>query len=516
MNYELLFRASLASLAKNYELKRKALTFCLLAAVILPCQAQRVLSLDSCRAMALRNNKQLAVSRLKQEVALNNRKAMRTKFLPKVDLVGGYEWMSKEISLLSDEQKEALSNLGTTVATQLGGNAGQFITNLDQQGLITPQQAAALGQKAQQFVGPIAETLNNAGTGLRNALRTDNRNMMAAAVMLKQPIFMGGAITAANKMADIAEHMSQVSTEGSVQNTLYNIDKTYWLVVSLKQKNKLAKGFLDLVTKLDADVQKLIREGFATKADGLKVSVKVNEAEMAVTQAEDGLTLARMLLCQECGLPMDTDIVLEDENRDELPAVAAADPSLGVQTAMEERTELKLLESVVDLKKQATKLTRAEYLPQVALVGGFMVSNPNVYNSFQQKFAGVWNVGVMVRVPVWNWFEGAYKIRSTKAATNIAAMELQEAREKIELQVNQEQFKVKEANKKYGMTLKNVEKADENLRCANLGFAEGVMTATEVMEAQTAWLQAQTQKIDAEIEVRLTQVSLKKSLGILN
>ena len=94
-------------------------------------------------------------------------------------------------------------------------------------------------------------------------------------------------------------------------------------------------------------------------------------------------------------------------------------------------------------------------------------------------------------------------------------MELAEASEMIELQVNQSQFKVKEANKKYSMSLKNVEKAEENLRCANLGFAEGVMTTTEVMEAQTAWLQAQTQKIDAEIDLRLSQLGLKKALGVL-
>ena len=111
--------------------------------------------------------------------------------------------------------------------------------------------------------------------------------------------------------------------------------------------------------------------------------------------------------------------------------------------------------------------------------------------------------------------EGTYKIRASKAATNIANMELAEATELIELQVNQSQFKMREANKKYGMSLKNVEKAEENLRCANLGFAEGVMTATEVMEAQTAWLQAQTQKIDAEIDLRLSQIGMKKALGVL-
>lgn len=94
-------------------------------------------------------------------------------------------------------------------------------------------------------------------------------------------------------------------------------------------------------------------------------------------------------------------------------------------------------------------------------------------------------------------------------------MELDDAREKVELQINQSSFKVSEANKRLIMANKNTERADENLRCANLGFKEGVMDVTDVMEAQTAWLQARSQKIDAEIDVRLTQINLKKVLGEL-
>lgn len=495
---------------------RKTVLLSLLASIVLPCNAQRVLSLDSCRAMALRTNKQVAVARMKQDVATNTRRAARTKYLPKVDAVGGYELLSKEVSLLNDDQKAALNNLGTNLVNGMSGSLTQTITGLAQQGLITPQQAQAFGQMASQSMPQLANTLNGMGTDIRRAFRTNNRNMMGLSVMVRQPVYLGGAITAANRIADINEQMMAHSADNIVQNTLYNVDQTYWLVVSLNQKNKLARSFLDLVTKLDSDVQKLIREGFATRADGLKVSVKVNEAEMAVTQAEDGLALARMLLCQQCGLPMDSHIVLEDENRDQLSAVSTADPDMGVETAWENRTELKLLGHAIDISRETTKLVRAAYLPQVAVVGGYMLTNPNVYNGFEKRFSGVWNIGLMVRVPIWNWQEGAYKVRATRAATSIASLELDEARELIELQVSQEQFKVKEANKKYGMSLKNVEKAEENLRCANLGFAEGVMSATEVMEAQTAWLQAQTQKIDAEIDVRLTQVGLKKALGVLN
>ena len=94
-------------------------------------------------------------------------------------------------------------------------------------------------------------------------------------------------------------------------------------------------------------------------------------------------------------------------------------------------------------------------------------------------------------------------------------MNLDDTREKIHLQITQSQFKVKEAQKKLNMAMKNIASADENLRCANLGFKEGVMEVADVMAAQTAWQKAQSQKIDAEIDVKLTQVGLNKALGIL-
>jgi outer membrane protein TolC len=174
-----------------------------------------------------------------------------------------------------------------------------------------------------------------------------------------------------------------------------------------------------------------------------------------------------------------------------------------------------MLQNMVDMGKQTTNMLKAGNLPQVLLMGGYAVSNPNLYNGFQRKFAGVWNVGVLVRVPIWNWGDVAYKVRAAKGATAIATLQRDEAREKIELQVSQSRFKVNEASKKLEMARKSTERAEENLRTANLGFQEGVISTTIVMEAQTAWLQAQSQKIDAEIDVKLSQVNLQKALGTL-
>ena len=144
-----------------------------------------------------------------------------------------------------------------------------------------------------------------------------------------------------------------------------------------------------------------------------------------------------------------------------------------------------------------------------------MITNPNVYNGFQKRFSGVWNVGVTVQMPVWNWFEGRYKVRASRAATSMARMELSDVQEKINLQVTQSRFKVKEAHKRLIMANNNVKSAEENLRCAQVGFREGVIPSTDVMAAQTAWQKAHSDKIDAEVDLRVSEVNLEKALGIL-
>ena len=257
--------------------------------------AQQVLSLDSCRSMALRNNKQMSIAKAKQDIAANTRKSARTQYLPKVNALGGYMWTSKEISILDDEKKTALSNLGTNTAAGLQNSLSAL---------------SALGITLD--LTPLASVLNQTGIGLVDALRTDTRNMFAGAVMVTQPVFMGGAIVALNKMADINEDLAANSLDMQRQNTLYNIDQAYWQVVSLRHKQKLAESYLQVVQKLDGDVQKMIDEGVATRSDGLNVKVKVNEAEMTLTKVNDGVVLSKMLLCQLCGLPVDSQIILAD------------------------------------------------------------------------------------------------------------------------------------------------------------------------------------------------------------
>lgn len=468
-------------------------------------QAQRTLNLDSCRTLALSNNKELRMSKEKVNAAHYQQKAAFTNFLPKIDMMGTYMRTEKEISLLSDDQKSAISNIGTAVAPM-----GQKL----QQILSSDPSLAPLLTPLQSVMGTLPGALNQVGQGMVDALRTDTRNMFGGMVTLTQPIFMGGKIIAYNKITKFAEQLAESQHATELQDVILNTDQAYWQVISLVNKKKLAESFLELVKKLDSDVSKMVAEGVATKADELSVKVKVNEAEMTLTKVENGLSLSKMVLCQLCGIPLDTPITLADKSMEN---ITLPDTYIegNVNTALSNREELKSLELASKIYRQKVNVTRSEFLPSVGLTATYLVTNPSLVNGFERKMRGMWGVGMMIKIPVFHWGEGIYKVKAAKAEANIAQYKLDDVKEKVELQVTQATYKVNEATKKLAMAEKNMAKADENLRYANLGFQEGVIPTSNVLEAQTAWLSAQSGKIDAQIDVKMSEIYLNKSMGTL-
>lgn len=486
--------------------------FLILAAFSCMLHAQRVLSLDSCRNMAIANNKSLLIAKERMQKAHYDRKAAFTNFLPDFSATGTYMYFSDEISLLNDGQKSALNHIGSSLQQGLTQAATPIIQHIAQ---TNPQLAASLQQAIQSGkLDGMSTALNQLGNELTDALRTDTRNMWAGAVTLMQPLYMGGKIRAYHRITKFSEALARTQHDAQLQDLILNTDDAYWTVVSLSYKKKMAESFLDLVNRLDGDVEKMIREGVATKADGLTVKVKVNEAEMLLTKVDNGLALSKMVLCQLCGMDLDTKFTLTDEDRTDLQ-VSETVPDDAVQRAWTYRPELKSLDWANKIYEDKVRVVRSEMLPSLALTGGYLVSNPSLLNGFENKFRGMWNVGIMLSVPVFHWNEGIYKVKAAKSEVNIARLQQTEAQEKIELQVNQSLFKNTEAQKRLALSEKNMEKAEENLRYADKGFKEGVIPVTNVMEAQTAWLSAQSDRIDAQIDLKLAQTYLQKAMGTL-
>ena len=485
---------------------KRFLSLILLAGITINGFSQRILSLDSCRNLAIQNNKELRIAQEKINAAHYNKKAAFTNYLPKFDIMATYMRTQKEISLLSDEQKNSISNIGTATGAQL---QQQF-----QQIAAANPMLIPLLEPLQGMIPGLTAGLNGVGQGLVDAFRTDTRNMFAGAATLTQPLFMGGKIIAYNKITKYAEQLAQMQHATGMEDLILNTDKAYWQVVSLVNKKKLAESYLELLETLDSDIDKMIAEGVATKADGLSVKVKRNEAEVTLMKVENGLSLSKMVLCQICGLPLDTEISLADEDMENLTLPNLYTES-NVNTALANRHELKSLELASQIYRQKVNVVRSEFLPSLALTANYAVTNPSLVNGFENKFRGFWAAGVVLKIPVFHWGEGIYKVRAAKAEANIARYQLEDVKEKVELQVTQSSYKVNEATKQLQMAEQNMDKAEENLRFATLGFKEGVIPTSNVLEAQTAWLSAQSGKIDAQIDMKMSELYLLKSMGTL-
>ncbi|MCQ2959577.1 MAG: TolC family protein [Bacteroidales bacterium] len=500
--------------------------------------AQQRLTLEQCRALALENNNQLKIAQEEINKAGYDKKSAFANYLPKVSVSGVYAYNSiDEMHLLSDEQDMSLRNLGTTVGTQVGGSLQQMQQNAVgtvQQIMANPAADPALAQlignspTIQQLLqviqttdvsaslAPTVATLNGIGSEIADNLILDTKNVFAGIVSVQEPIFMGGKIVTYNKIAAAKKELEETKYSSEEQETTIETDKLYWQIVSLTNKLKLTEKYVELLQTMSENVDKMADEGVATASDKLSVKVKLNQAETTLLKVQNGLALSKMLLCQHCGMDINTDISLADETLEDV-VVSELQIQYTENDIMENRPELRSLHLATELYKQNVNLTRSDYLPTVAAFGNYVLSNPSCSdNGFQNEFSGFWNVGVVARIPILQWGEGVNKIRKAKADEKIAQYKLDDAKEKIMLQVNQYERQIEEAKSRVKMAEEKMSDAEENLRMATLGFEEGVIPSSGLTEAQTAWLQAHSEYIDSKIDWIMAKVYLQKATGILN
>lgn len=432
-----------------------------------------VLSLDSCRTLAIENNKALKISQSQLDAAQYRCKSAFTQYLPKVSAGAMYVRTSKEVSLLSDEQKSTLSGIGDVLSYP---------------------------------------ALNVVGSGLVDALHTDTRNITGVGFVLTQPIYMGGKIRAYNNIAKDLRGLAVEKYNQAYQELLVEVDEVFWNIVLMQSRKTVAESYLNLVKTLDRNIQQMIEAGMATNADGLSVKVKVNEADVAIIQVDNGIEILKMRLCQLCGLSMDTDFELADSDA-KIESIDVL--HYNVTDVKRCRPELAAMNLAVKVYAEKERISLAESLPTVVLTGSYLATNPSLFNSFEKKMRGMWSVGVAVNMPILTWGDRWYKRKMSRAETIAAQLEYEETIEKVDLQVNQCRQRFIEAEEKCMVSRSSQDAAEENLRYATIGVKEGVVPVANVLEAQSAWLAAKTNLINAQIDLKLADTYLRKALGII-
>ena len=260
------------------------------------------------------------------------------------------------------------------------------------------------------------------------------------------------------------------------------------------------------------DVNSLVAEGVATESDLLSVKVKANEANGMLLKANNGLSLAKMLLCKQIGLPLDSTVILEDEGEEQVPVPQMLE-SKPMEQVWADRPEIRSLNTAVEIYDNKVKVARADMLPTIAATANYLVTNPNLNNGFRNSFGGRFSGGVMVSIPIFHGYEAAFKTRKAKAEASLYRSKLEDAKEMICLEVAKYSNEQSEALESLLMAQSNMESAEENLRTAMVGFEEGVVDANTAMSAQTAWLKAHSEYIESGIALQMASANLQKAQG---
>ncbi|MBU0475473.1 MAG: TolC family protein [Bacteroidetes bacterium] len=412
--------------------------------------AQKVITLEESKQFALQNNTESKNSKLEVDASRQIKNSAFTYYFPNIS-AGGFMF----------EAQKSLMEMETP-----GGNLPVYDGN--------PANLATATQFA-YFPGGTMELLKKGTIGYINVM---------------QPIFAGGRIINGNKLASLGEEASELKGKMTQNEILQKTEEQYWQIVSLEEKHITIEKYEALLNRLLIQVEDAFKSGLVMKNDLLKVKLKLSEVLLNKSKLENGTKLATMAFCQHIGIPYDSTLVLRDELAiGELPQSLLIDNT----DALKNRNEYSLLELSVRAEELKTNMKLGEYLPQAGIgVNG-------MYMKFDEgKGRTLGMVFGTVSIPISNWWGGSHELEERSIKEEIAENNFKNNSELLVLQMEKAWQDLTDSYKQYLLSEESKVQAEENYKVNNDSYKNGLITTSDLLEAQALLQQTEDQLIDAK------------------
>ncbi len=437
------------------------------------------LSIDSCVAKSMRNSLEIQIAELKIEKIENEKGALLSMYFPKVAANGGLAYVFNDMQLVQ--------SIEGFVPPFVIDNANISNVLLD---LINDQLAA------------LRTDLINAW----NPINVSLKGAYMAGLTLTQPIFAGGRIMTGNAMAKLGIDMANDNLLLKREETYYNAVQSYWLYVSVMEKVKIARNYVEMLEEVVDMLEDVESVDMMNKNDVLKAQVELNSVRLMLTQAENGLVLSKMSLCHIMGMDYDTEIIPTDTIKYDGNSLVLDDIYHIPDSAIEKRAEYRLLNNMVEMKDKESRLLLGDYLPTVGLAASYGIIGGVELMGHKEKPYNITNVMATVNIPLTHWWEGAMKLKAAKVDKTIAELEFKDKTRLMELQIKQAMFGLEEAYKLRSNTLFSLKQAEENLRLTNDRYKVELETIVNVLKAQAEWQNTYSNMVDAHINFHLKEL----------
>lgn len=321
------------------------------------------------------------------------------------------------------------------------------------------------------------------------------------------PIFTGGKLKGNIKQAKANYQYNQVGVQRTYNEMRSTVTDGYFTMLQADNMQKLSAESVARLEDHLKNVQAQYDVGVVAKADVLRSQVELADAKQTLIQAENSYQLAEASLNKIVGLPMDTNLKL-----DNLLVYNAYDKTMDdcLAYAAEHRPELMQAKYSVDAAKGALMVARSGHMPQVAANASQSWSD----NNWPGDEKGNWGVGVNVSMNVFDTGVTLSKIHGAEADLKKAEETYRNTVDSVNLDVRSNYLGLREAEKRIGTTKLAVEQADEDYRIAQLRYMSGVGTNTDVLDAQVALTQAKTNYTKALYDYNTSKTALETSIGV--
>jgi outer membrane protein TolC len=346
------------------------------------------------------------------------------------------------------------------------------------------------------------------------------RGTYFAGLTLTQPIYTGGKIVAANRLAKIGQQVSAEQQRATRMDVIADADHAYWTYLAVMSKVKVLERYSAQMDTLRMQTGTAVAAGMATDNERLRVDTKQTEISYQLQKARNGAELCRLSLCRVIGVDYDTQVELTDA-----PTVAAAPADLSL--SLDARPELRLLDMQVAAERQKMKLTRAELLPTIGLSVGYtyygniktrtMVETADGSTvPYTSEFKdGIGLALLSVQIPLFHWGENWKKLSKSRIAVANTQLERQKDERLMDIEVRRAVINLNDGYRMVETAGTGLDQATENLRVMTDRYENSLSTLTDLLDAQSQWQQAESNLIEAQTQYRIYETEYQRAVGTL-
>lgn len=454
----------------------------LLLCTVMELSAQPRLTLSDCREMALQNNFTLKSSDEKIAASEDMLAAYKTNNLPNLSFTGGYLYSTASFS-------ETIEG-GYLPTFTPDATTGELIPNITG---VAPDGSYIFGQYA--YMPDMVFEVNMG-------------SFFLASARLTQPIYMGGKISNAIKLAGVGVSVAQLNRQLTEAEVIIAADEAFYTTLKLDDMVAAARKYEEVVAEFHRQISNAQSVGMATRNDVMKVEVQLNEAKLQSQKAENGLRLSKMNLCYAVGLPLSTrDIELVDEfNTDQVIPSRELD--------ITSRPEYSILEQQIEAKQLEAKISQSEFLPSVSAVLGGGYLQGGTFNGDVIFNTPTFSGGVMINVPIFHWGEGRRKTSAARREVEVARNQFEELSQRMTLELMQAIHSYEEAILEVSLMEYSLSQAEENMRLSKSQYSAGMETLADYLESQALWQKAMSELVEASSSQRIAYSKYLKASGV--